>query len=55
MYAIYGVGYYTSGSPSSSGAVNTKTLAFVYNINFIEPVIMWFLASNVGSCLVPIA
>ena len=52
---VHNVGHCTSGSPSSSGAVNTKTVTFVPISTLLTSLIRWSLASDVASCLVPIA
>ena len=45
----------TSGSLSSSGAVNTKAVASFPTSTLLTFVFKWSLASDVASCLVPIA
>ena len=52
---VHNLGCCTSGSPSSSGAVNTKTVASVPVSTLLTYVIKWSLASDVISYLVPMA
>ena len=52
---VHDVRHCTSGSPSSSGAVNTKAVASVQISILLTSVIKWSLASDVASCLAHIA
>ena len=54
-YVVHDVGHYTSDSPSSSGAVNTKAVASVPTLTLLTSVIKWSLASDVAFFLVPMA
>ena len=52
---VHDVGWCTSDSSLSSGEVNTKTVASVLTSTLLTSVIKRPLASDVASCLVPIA
>ena len=51
-YTVHDVGHYTSGSPSSGGAVITKAIDAVPTLILLTSVIKWSLTSDVAFCLV---
>ena len=55
VYAVHDVGCLPSGSPSSSGEVNTKAVASVPTLTLLASLIKWSLDTDVASCLVPAA